>query len=148
MSHTAQLLIREVVTVAPSEPVLDVVRLMRNKHIGCVVVAEAGKVAGIFTERDLVTRVVPEELDVRSTPVSKVMTRDPVTVDCAEPLERVFDLLARHRFRHVPITDAGRPAGMVSMSDFAGVLREVFGEGRYIQYFVDYVAHRGEARKG
>jgi len=115
---------------------------MKAKHIGCVVVTEGGRLTGLFTERDLVVKVLPEGLDLASTAVSQVMTRDPETVDCDEPLERVFELLSRRRFRHVPITDKGRPAGMVSMSDFASVLREVFSEGRYIQYFVDYCAKR------
>lgn len=142
MAHTARLLVREVVSVPPSEPLLEVVRLMKAKHIGCVLVAEGGSLKGIFTERDLITQVLPEGLDLEDTPVSRVMTADPETVDCDEPLERVFELLSRRRFRHVPITDKGRPAGMVSLSDFACVLREAFSEGRYIQYFVDYCAKR------
>lgn len=138
MEHTAALLVRELVTVAPGQTVRDVVRLMKSKHVGCVIVTEGGKVAGIFSERDLVNRVVAEGLDPSSTAVSRVMTRDPVVVGVAQPLEEVFAVLARRRFRHVPIVDGDRPVGMVSLSDFAAVLREVFGEARYLQYFVDY----------
>ncbi|MFA5141229.1 MAG: CBS domain-containing protein [Elusimicrobiota bacterium] len=138
MEHTAALLVRELVTVAPGQTVRDVVRLMKSKHVGCVIVTEGGKVAGIFSERDLVNRVVGEGLDPSSTAVSRVMTRDPVVVGVAQPLEEVFAVLARRRFRHVPIVDGDRPVGMVSLSDFAAVLREVFGEARYLQYFVDY----------
>lgn len=138
MEHAARLLVREVVTVGPSEPVLNVVRLMKTKHVGCVLVVDGGRLAGIFSERDLLTRVAAEEPDLRGAPVSRFMTPDPVAVDVAEPLERVFEILSRRRFRHVPITEGGRPAGIVSLSDFAGVLPEVFSEEKYSQYFVDY----------
>lgn len=138
MEHTAELLVRDLVTVHPGQSVRDVARLMKAKHVGCVIVTEGGKVAGIFSERDLVNRVVAGDLDPDSTHVSQVMTREPVVVDVRKPLEDVFAVLARRRFRHVPIVDGERPVGMVSLSDFAAVLREVFGEPRYLQYFVDY----------
>ena len=138
MPHTAELLVREVVSVSPSDTVEEVTRLMKRRHLGCVVVVDGGKVSGVFTERDLLTRVVPEGVDPKATPVSKVMTTEPKTVDKSEPLERVFSVLAERRFRHVPITDDGRPVGMVSLSDFAGVLKEVFADERYAQYFVAY----------
>ncbi|OGR59491.1 MAG: hypothetical protein A2X36_09010 [Elusimicrobia bacterium GWA2_69_24] len=138
MEHLAELLAREVVSVGPSETVAVVARLMKEKHIGCVLVTEAGRAVGIFSERDLLNRVVCPQEDVRTAPVSRFMTPDPVTVEASEPLARVFDILSRRRFRHVPITRDGRPVGMVSLSDFSGILKEVFEEDRYAQYFVDY----------
>ena len=147
MAYYARLLFKEVASVPSAETVLEAVRLMRRKSVGCVVVADEGKIAGVFTERDIM-RAVSEELDLRTTPVSQVMTRDPLSVDCAEPLERVFELLSRGRFRHVIVTEGGRPAGIASLGDFAGVLREVFSDSRYIQYFVDYLSQtQREGRK-
>jgi len=143
MEYTARLLVREVVTVGASEPVREVVRLMKAKHVGCVLVMDGERLAGIFSERDLVMRVAVEDEDLRGAPVSRFMTPDPVTVDVGEPLERVFEVLSRRRFRHVPITEQGRPAGIVSLSDFAGILPEVFAEDKYAQYFVDYWRSRG-----
>ena len=70
------------------------------------------------------------------------MTPDPMTVDQEEPIEKVFELLSRRRFRHVPITSGKKRVGMVSLSDFAGVLREVFDEEKYLQYFVKYLEGR------
>jgi len=130
MDYKAELLVKDVVSVAPGETIFNAVNLMKEKHIGCVVVSEGEKVVGIFTERDLVNRVIPDKINVQKTPVSKIMTKDPVTVGASEPLEKVFALLSRRRFRHVPITKDGRAVGMVSLSDFAGVLREVFDGGR------------------
>ncbi|PCI40224.1 MAG: oxidoreductase [Elusimicrobia bacterium] len=142
MEHTAKLLLREVFTVGPDETINAVTRIMRSRHVGCVVVAQKDKIVGIFTERDLLNRVAAEGIDGNTTPVSKVMTPDPICVAPGEPLQRVFELLSQRRFRHVPIAEEGRAVGMVSLSDFAGVLKEVFSEERYAQYFVAYWQQR------
>ena len=146
MAHTARILACDVVSVPPTDSVLDACRLMRDKRVGCVLVVEDGRVAGVFTERDLLTRVVPAELPSATTPVSRVMTKDVQSVGADEPVERVFELLSARRFRHVPIVEDGRPVGMVSLSDFAGILREVFSEEAYLRYFVDYCESRPQAR--
>ena len=142
MDYKADLLLREVVTVGPKAKIIEVVRLMRDKHIGCVVITDNDKVCGVFTERDVLNKVVPDEVDTAKTAVSKYMTADPVTVESSAPLEKIFEILSRQRFRHVPIVDDGKAVGMVSLSDFAGVLREVFEEPKYLQYFVDYTKAR------
>ncbi len=142
MDYKAKLLQCEVVTVSPGDSIQDVARLMKRKRIGSVVVTEGDTIVGVFTERDLASKIVPEGVDAAKTPVSEHMTPDPLTVDREEPLAKVFELLSRRRFRHVPITDGGKPVGMVSLSDFAGVLREVFAEEKYLQYFVNYMEPR------
>ena len=146
MAHTARILACDVISVPPTDSVLAACRLMRDKRVGCVLVTEGGRVVGVFTERDLLTRVVPSQLPPADTPVSAVMTKDVQTVDADEPVERVFELLSARRFRHVPIVSDGRPVGMVSLSDFAGILREVFAEDAYLRYFVDYCEARPSSR--
>ena len=132
--------------MGPGESVLSACRLMRERRVGCVLVVEAGRLVGVFTERDLLNRVVPAEAPPAGTPLSAVMTKDPVAIGVDEPVERVFALLSEGRFRHVPIVDAGRPVGMVSLTDFAGILREVFAEDAYLRYFVDYCEARPRSR--
>ncbi|TBR22223.1 CBS domain-containing protein [bacterium] len=146
MAHTARILACDVVSVPPTDSVLAACRLMREKRVGCVLVADAGRLVGVFTERDLLTRVVPAELPAASTPVGDVMTKDVRSVGADEPVERVFELLSERRFRHVPIVEGGRPVGIASLSDFAGVLREVFSEEKYLRYFVDYCEARPASR--
>ena len=139
MAHTAKLLIRDVVTGAKTVTVLAAAKKMKESKIGCVVVTEGRKPIGMFSERDLLNRVVAAGLDPATTALSAVMTPDPVTIDSAEPLDRVFSVLAQGNFRHVPITDNGNLVGVVSLSDLAGVLQEVYRDDRYIQYFVDFM---------
>lgn len=142
MNYKAKLLQCDVVTVSPDETIQNVAKLMKKKHIGSVIVTEGEKIVGVFTERDIANKIVPEGVNAAKTAVSKHMTRNPLTVDREDPIEKVFELLSRRRFRHVPITDDGKPVGMVSLSDFAGVLREVFEEEKYLQYFVNYMEQR------
>jgi CBS domain-containing protein len=143
MAYTARLAIHEVVTVKPQEPVSSAAKTLKTANIGAVIVSEQGsKPLGIFTERDLCRRVIAEGLDPKTTAVEQVMTKDLVTVDASEPLDRVFELLADGRFRHLPITDQGQVVGVVSLTDLAKVLRLVYKEDKYIQYFADVVQSR------
>lgn len=139
MVQTAKLLIRDVVTASETDTIRSVAKKMRMVNIGCVVITNARKPVGIFTERDMVNRVVAQDVDPDKTPVSKVMTANPISVDASEPLDKVFALLAGRKFRHVPITEEGRLAGLVSLTDLTKVLEAVYREDKYIQYFVDYI---------
>jgi CBS domain-containing protein len=143
VAYTARLLIHQVVTVKPSDTVSEATKVLKEANIGAVIVTEAGaKPLGIFTERDLVRRVVADGLDPSKTPVSAVMTKDVVSVDASEPLDKVFESLADGRFRHLPITENGAIVGIVSLTDLAKVLRLVYKEDKYIQYFADVVQSR------
>jgi len=142
MAHTARLLIHEVVTIKPTDSVAEAGRVMKSSNIGAVIVSEVGhRALGIFTERDLCRRVVAEGVDMK-TPVGQFMTKDVVSVDASEPLDRVFEQLSDGRFRHLPITENGEVVGIVSLTDLAKVLRLVYKEEKYIQYFADVVQAR------
>ncbi len=110
------------VTAKPDEPIRVVVKRMVENRVGSVlVVDEEGRLVGIFTERDL-ARAVAEGVDL-DEPVSRVMSRRPVTGSPDEPLSRLASKMIEHWLRHIPIVDEnGRPVGMVSIRD---VLRAV-----------------------
>lgn len=112
---------------------------MRQNSIGCVPVAAGGKLLGMFTERDVVNRVVSQGVDPETTEVQALMTDNPVSIESNMPLKKVFELLAQKRFRHVPITEDGVLVGIISLSDLAGVLTEAFKEQKYLQFFLDYL---------
>ena len=97
--------------------VLETVRAMVERNIGAVPVLHNGKVVGIFSERDLMSRVVAEGLDPRTTLVEEVMTRDPLTVSPCESMENCMLLMRRHGFRHLPVCDGGRLVAVVSLRD-------------------------------
>jgi CBS domain-containing protein len=97
--------------------VLETVRAMVERNIGAVPVIHSGQLVGIFSERDLMRRVVAEGRDPRSTCMAEVMTDDPLAVGTGEDLETCMALMRRHGFRHLPICHEGQLVGMVSLRD-------------------------------
>ena len=97
--------------------VLETVRAMVERNIGAVPVMHGGELVGIFSERDLMRRVVAEGRDPRSTCIAEVMTDDPLVVGTGEDLETCMTLMRRHGFRHLPVCHEGHLLGMVSLRD-------------------------------
>jgi CBS domain-containing protein len=99
------------------ETVLAVAQAMVERNIGAVPVLRDGHLVGIFSERDLMKRVVVEGRDPRTTRVEEVMTEDPLTVTPDESLETCMVLMRRHGFRHLLVCDANQLRGIVSLRD-------------------------------
>ena len=95
-------------------------RLMKERHVGAILVLEKGKLAGIFTERDAVFRVVAEGRDPAGTRIAEVMTANPRTITPDRPFGHALHLMYEGGFRHVPVVDNGRPLGVVSSRDALG----------------------------
>jgi CBS domain-containing protein len=99
------------------QTVLEVARAMVERNIGAVPVLRDGLLVGIFSERDLMKRVVVEARDPRTTRVDEVMTDDPLTVTPDESLETCMILMRRHGFRHLPVCEGKKLRGIVSLRD-------------------------------
>ncbi len=112
-------LLRNQVTISAEahQTVLEVASLMVEHNIGAVPVLQDGRMVGIFSERDLMIRVVVAGKDPAQTPVSHVMTEDPLTVAPDEPLETCMTLMKRHGFRHLPICAGRELKGVISLRD-------------------------------
>jgi CBS domain-containing protein len=95
------------------QSVLEVATMMVQHNIGAVPVLQDGQLAGIFSERDLMSRVVAAGKDPARTLVNQVMTEDPLTV----PLETCKTLMKRHGFRHLPVCAGRELKGVVSLRD-------------------------------
>jgi CBS domain-containing protein len=100
-----------------NETVLDVARAMVERNIGAVPILRDGFLVGIFSERDLMKRVVVEGRDPRTVRVEEVMTEDPLTVTPDESLETCMLLMRRHSFRHLPVCQNRELRGIVSLRD-------------------------------
>jgi CBS domain-containing protein len=96
---------------------LEAARLMVEHNIGAVPVLHEGQLVGIFSERDLMRRVVVAGKDPAHTLVSEVMTEDPLTVAPDDPLETCMTLMKRHGFRHLPVCTGRELKGVVSLRD-------------------------------
>jgi CBS domain-containing protein len=99
------------------QTVLDVAHAMVNRNIGAVPVLRDGLLVGVFSERDLMNRVVVEGRDPRTTRVDEVMTKDPLTVSPDESLEACMVIMRRHGFRHLPVCEGTQLRGIVSLRD-------------------------------
>ena len=97
--------------------VLETVRAMVERNIGAVPVLHNGQLAGIFSERDLMKRVVAEGRDPRSTSLAEVMTDDPLTISLNEELGNCMSVMRRNNFRHLPVCHEGKLVAMVSLRD-------------------------------
>jgi CBS domain-containing protein len=109
---------QDLLTLTPETTVHEAARRMADRRIGASLVIDAGALVGIFTERDVMTRVVALGLDPDRTEVRDVMTAKPAT---AAPDQRALDALkTMHEggFRHLPIVKDGRAVGIVSLRDF------------------------------
>ena len=95
-------------------------RLMKERRVGAILVLKQGKLAGIFTERDALFRVIAEGRDPASTRVAEVMTANPRTITPDRPFGHALHLMYEGGFRHVPVVDNGRPLGVVSSRDALG----------------------------
>ena len=99
------------------QTVLEVAQAMVERNIGAVPVLRDGLLVGIFSERDLMKRVVVEGRDPRTARVEEVMTEDPLTVTPDESLETCMLLMRRHGFRHLPVCQSRELRGIVSLRD-------------------------------
>lgn len=107
-----------VVTIGPEASALDAARLMNDHHIGAlVVVSSGGRPVGIFTERDLLRRVVAARKDPAATSVEDVMTREMLACPPEATLDDMRSLMRERRIRHIPIVGESGLAGMVSIGD-------------------------------
>ncbi|RPI10183.1 MAG: CBS domain-containing protein [Zetaproteobacteria bacterium] len=117
------------VTVPPGTTIGDAARVMKEHRVGCVLVEGAGKIVGIFTERDILTKLVGTGYDPATTAVDDVMTRNPETLTPEDPIAFALQRMSVGGFRHVPLVDAdGRSVGILSVKDIVDYLAEHFPE--------------------
>lgn len=102
------------VTAAPATTVREAVELMARGGVGAVVVVDNGRLVGIFSERDVVFRVVARGLQPAATPLADVMTKAPVTVDPERTFGHALVVMQKSGCRHLPVVEDGRPIGIVS----------------------------------
>ena len=101
-------------TAPPQTTVSEAARLMATRNAGAVLVVEGESLVGIFTERDVVFRVIAKDLNPASTRLESVMTTSPLTLAPNRSYGHALLLMQENGFRHVPVVDNGRPIGIVS----------------------------------
>ena len=108
---------RELFAVDQNQTVAGVVRHMAEVNVGAILVLEDGELRGIFSERDLMVRVVLAALDPNTTPVAAVMSTDIMTIDESASHDEAMERMQAHNCRHLPVMREGRVTAFLSMRD-------------------------------
>lgn len=108
-----------VYSVAPHLTIFEAVAEMNRLRIGALIIIDNGKLAGVFTERDVLLRVVGAGVDPKTIRVSEVMSRDVVTVPPEATVEEVAALFTEKRCRHLPVVTGGHLIGLISIGDIS-----------------------------
>jgi len=117
--------------------VLEAVQEMNAHRIGAIVVNDGDRIVGIFTERDVLTRVVAQGLDPANTPVEKVMTSQLACCMPETPLEECKSVMTEKRIRHLPVVKDHRLLGIITSGDI--LFGEKHREQQTIKYLKEYI---------
>ncbi len=127
----------DVVSMVADESVLNAARLMNERGIGGVVVTEGEQVVGIFTERDILRRVVAEQRDPATTKVREVMTTPVVTCRPDTSFDTCRAVMTEKKIRHLPVVDEGGLCGIVTIGDLLAF--QVKKQAYTIQHLNNYL---------
>ncbi len=106
-----------IISVRSGDMVVDALRHMRDNRVRSVLVIDDGVLVGIVTQGDCAIKVLLPGLDAKQTPVSQVMTANPVTAKPDDLLDGCMTMMAARGFRHLPVLDAGKVVGVISIGD-------------------------------
>jgi CBS domain-containing protein len=128
MKTCADVMTMDPVSCLPEEKISDVALLMKAQDIGPVLIVESEeeqRLVGIITDRDIAIKVVADGLDPQTTPVSQVMTRDPVTCLDTDELGKALSSMSSYQLRRIPVVnESGRLVGIIAQADIATRLNE------------------------
>lgn len=126
-----------VFTASISATVEDAVRVMNRHKVGSVLIMDGDRLAGIFTERDVLYRVVAAGLPPATTPVTQVMTANPKVIPPDMTVDDALALISEKRCRHLPVIEGGRILGLISQGDITRWL--VNAHQAQAQQLIDYI---------
>lgn len=126
-----------VVSIAPTAPVLDALKLMAEHGIGAVLVMEGSKLVGILSERDYARKVVLLGRTSSNTPVSEIMSHEVVCARPGDDIHQCMQVMTDKRVRHLPILDHKEVVGLVSIGD---LVKAVIDDQRIeLRHLQDYI---------
>ena len=128
---------RAVFSVGPEAPVLEAIRAMAEHHVGALLVMKGEVLAGIVSERDYARKVILRGRSSSDTPVRDIMTSPVLTVSPDTSVEQCMQIVTDKRVRHLPVLEAGRVIGMVSIGDLVKAL--IAEQQQQIQQLESYI---------
>ena len=119
MTRVKEAMTKNPVTLSRSATVAEAARCMAERDIGTVLVEDASGVVGLVTDRDIVLRAVARGRDPEGTPLTEICSEPLMTVGPDEDVDRVVEIMRERAVRRVPVVDAGRAVGILSLGDLA-----------------------------
>ena len=108
---------QDIFTISPEATVLEAIKIMADKGVGALVVAEDEKVVGIFSERDYTRKIALMERSSNNTPVADIMTSKVISVSLNHTVEECLNLMTDRHLRHLPVLDQEKLVGFISIGD-------------------------------
>jgi CBS domain-containing protein len=127
-----------VYSVEPSIMVLQAIELMCEKNIGGLLIVENGKLEGIFTERDYARKLILKGKSSKNTPISELMTKNPITITPDNSIEDCMNLMTGKFIRHLPVVEGDKLIGLISIGD---VVKHIIEEQKdIIEHLENYIS--------
>lgn len=135
MAKVQDLMVSGAISIRPGATVHDAAVAMANNHVGAVLIVEHDILEGVFSERDLLTRVIAAGKDPNATTVAAVATKDVVTVKAEDGIQAALEAFRKANCRHLPVVDGKRPIGILCTRDLlnhsVGALEKYVAQLRY-----------------
>ena len=123
------------------QTVFEAAQNMAEKDIGAVPVLDQNRLAGVFSERDIIKRVLVPQKDIRKTLIRDVMTTDLVVAESTEEISDVLDKMRRHRCRHMPVVSGDQLVGFLSLRDLLSAdLEEKDAQVQQLNSYIYYAS--------
>ena len=120
---------KEIFSIPPETIVYHALEIMHDKNVSSLVVTENEKLVGIFTERDYARKVILQGRASKETKISEIMTGDLITVSSESSIEVCMRLMTDKHIRHLPVVEAGKLLGIISIGD---VVKYIIEEQKFI----------------
>jgi CBS domain-containing protein len=127
-----------VFSITANASVYDALKIMAEKNIGALMIIEADKLTGIFSERDYARKIVLQGKASHDTLVSEIMTPHVLTVSSSDSLEQCMNLMSKNRVRHLPVVDAEKVVGIISISDVVTAI--IQSQQETIKHLQNYIS--------
>jgi len=124
-------------SVRPDQAVIEALEVMAARNIGAVLVMQDGQLKGIFSERDYARKGIIQDRKAKSTPVSEVMTPNPIFVSSKQTIKDCMKIMSERHFRHLPVQDDGEVVGILSISDIVtAIIREQASQIENLEQYI------------
>jgi CBS domain-containing protein len=128
----------DVWSIGPDASVYDAIHMMAEKKVGALMVVEGARLVGVISETDYARKITLKGLSSRQTPVKEVMTKHVLYVQPEQDIEECMVLMTEKRTRHLPVMDAGKLIGVISIGD---AVKSIIDEQRFtIEQLEHYIA--------